>query len=493
MTATTNDQEWLTKAEMNSRELEAWINNGFRQPTDETPTETTEEGAPATAGHPPTEWPSPRKPMAVARQFLEQSDRQLRFWRGRWWTWHTTHWTICALDDLKAELLAVLEHAYYIGSKSARLSFDPTDSKVTNVIKVMQGMVARRSEAEAPGWSDGRDGLFVSLHNGILDLATKKLLPHSSDYFNLFTVDCDYDPGAQCPVWLRTMDAQFDKLEQDLLQEWFGYVVSGKTDQQKIMVVTGPRRSGKGTSVRCLKRLLGGNIASPSTSDLMSPFGRQTLIGKPLAVVNDMRVEGNTAKAVETLLNISGEDDVQIDVKHATQWTGKLGTRIMLVSNMVPNLRDNSRALSSRFLTLTTKQSFLNHEDKALDGKIAGELSGVVNWALEGLARLEATGRFTRHENADAEMNEQERLSSPVSAFLEDECILGPDQIILSSVMYKYWTNWCTRNGYQPGSSSKFGTDLLGSGYRIRKGRENSGQRRWHYQGVGIQIPATAR
>jgi phage/plasmid-associated DNA primase len=34
------------------------------------------------------------------------------------------------------------------------------------------------------------------------------------------------------------------------LQEWFGYILSGRTDLQKILLLIGPRRSGKGTTSR---------------------------------------------------------------------------------------------------------------------------------------------------------------------------------------------------------------------------------------------------
>ena len=41
------------------------------------------------------------------------------------------------------------------------------------------------------------------------------------------------------------------------LQEWFGYCLLPDTRQQKIALLVGPKRSGKGTVARILKKLVG--------------------------------------------------------------------------------------------------------------------------------------------------------------------------------------------------------------------------------------------
>jgi putative DNA primase/helicase len=64
-------------------------------------------------------------------------------------------------------------------------------------------------------------------------------------------------------------------------------------DPQKIVFIIGPTRSGKGVTVRVLGQLIGsGNVAAPTLKSLSSNFGLAGQIGKPLAVIGDMRPGG---------------------------------------------------------------------------------------------------------------------------------------------------------------------------------------------------------
>ena len=71
----------------------------------------------------------------------------------------------------------------------------------------------------------------------------------------------------------------------------FGYLVSGDTKQQKIFLLVGPKRGGKGTIGRVLSRMIGRhNVAGPTLASLSTNFGLQDLIGKPVAVISDARM-----------------------------------------------------------------------------------------------------------------------------------------------------------------------------------------------------------
>ena len=75
------------------------------------------------------------------------------------------------------------------------------------------------------------------------------------------------------------------------LQEVIGYLLTGDTSQQKIFVVLGPKRSGKGTVGRVIRRLLGDkNIAAPTLTSMTTQFGMEPLVGKLIAVISDVRI-----------------------------------------------------------------------------------------------------------------------------------------------------------------------------------------------------------
>ncbi|OEV19699.1 hypothetical protein AN219_27705, partial [Streptomyces nanshensis] len=67
----------------------------------------------------------------------------------------------------------------------------------------------------------------------------------------------------------------------------------------------------------------------------------------------------------------------------------------MVLSNELPNFGDSSGVIARRFVVLTMTASWLGREDTTLTGKLAAEMPGILNWALDGLARLERNGRIT--------------------------------------------------------------------------------------------------
>jgi putative DNA primase/helicase len=273
-------------------------------------------------------------------------------------------------------------------------------------------------------------------------------LPPTPLFFSVSALDFDLDPRAPEPMaWYGFLHQLFDgDLEAlELLQEWFGYCLTGDTSQEKMMLIVGPRRGGKGTIARVLARLIGiGNVCGPTTSSLASHFGLQPLIGKTLAIVSDARFHGeNIPIVVERLLCISGEDLATVDRKFLGSVTMKLPTRFMFLTNELPRLTDASGALAGRFVTLRLTESFYGKEDTGLTDRLLGELPGILNWAIEGWRRLHERGHFVVPTSVKDVVQEIEDLSSPVSAFVRDECVVGPGHRVVVDVLYDAWRRWC--------------------------------------------------
>ena len=192
---------------------------------------------------------------------------------------------------------------------------------------------ARNALVHLPSFADGKDA------------AT----PPSPRFFNAFALDYDFVPSAQEPAEWKEFLRQILEDDEDsiaCLQEWFGYLLTPDTRQQKILMMVGPKRSGRGTIARVLKALAGpSNVVNPTLATLARPFGLAPLIDKPVAILPDARLSGrpDNAAITECLLSISGEDDQTVDRKHLPAWTGRLPTRFVLISNELPRLRDASR------------------------------------------------------------------------------------------------------------------------------------------------------
>lgn len=195
-------------------------------------------------------------------------------------------------------------------------------------------------------------------------------------------------------------------------------------------MILGPTRGGKGVITKTLSSLVGKrSVCSPKLDDLGQRFGLEPTLGKSLATVSDMRLGSRSDKQniVGNLLRIVGEDEVDVERKHiGGAWTGKLGIRIFIATNMMPPLPDVSGALIARLVTLTTKRSFAGEEDPGLGSALQAELPGILNWAINGWKRLRQNGKFLITQESKHVAEKMADLASPLNAFLRERCVLDP-------------------------------------------------------------------
>ncbi|MGP4083310.1 DNA primase family protein [Streptomyces sp. KR55] len=439
----------------------------------------------------PEELPAPSNPMAVARRLLpdwQTPDGHLlcRRWRGSWMRWTGTSWRELDEQQMRAAMYKRLEHATYStpgkdGQPETR-DWAPTKQKISNLLDALGAVTLLPTEVDAPAWIDQNDASeqdnspIVACENGLLRIRDRALLPHRPGFFNLVSVPYAYDPQATAPTWERFLRQIWpDDLDAiNALQEWFGYVLSGRTDQQKILLIKGPSRSGKGTIARVLKELVGReNLAGPTLAGLGSNFGLSSLLGKPLAVISDARLSGKDGgQVVERLLTISGEDTIDIDRKFRDPWTGRLPTRLMILTNELPNFGDSSGVIARRFVVLNMTVSWLGKEDTGLTDRLAAEMPGILNWALDGLARLERTGRIAEPPSSREPVAIMQDTASPTSAFVRERCTTGPACTVPVDTLWAVWREWAEDNGVRGvGTKQMFGRNLLSVVPQLRRTR----------------------
>jgi putative DNA primase/helicase len=442
-------------------------------------------------------------PMASGRQFVERvctrdGHRLLQFWNSVFFRRETTHHEEVSPDGINKWLYEFLEQAKVPGKKGTYLPFQPNRSRVGEVLATIKCIAYLPEKIAPPTWIDGEGfapaGEIIVCGNGLLHTPTRTLHPHDPRFFTLNALPFDYAPEAKDLSKWNTFTRDLwgdDPQSVETLQEIFGYLLTPDTRQQKIFLIVGPKRSGKGTIARILTGLLGqDNVVAPTLASLGTNFGLAPLIGKRVAIIADARLGGRADQSAvaERLLSISGEDALSIDRKFLSAWTGRLNVRFILLSDELPRISDASGALASRFIVLNLENSFFGKEDFGLTDRLLKELPALLNWSLAGLDRLRARGYFVQPESAAESVQALEDLSSPISSFLRDRCAIENGAEVEPQTLYDAWRSWCEEQGINhPGTIHVFGRDLRAAFPKIRTKRPREGKERT-YRYVGLRL-----
>ena len=438
--------------------------------------------------------------MTLTDTYNHSENRTLHYWCGEWWTWQNAAYTIVEPDGIEDAITRVAEKSFErdlmdkraahhariaAQAAAAKQSGRPisnvenppqllpvTRSLVANVLGSLRAL-ARLDHVQAqPAWLGDEPapfppGCVLPTRSALVHLETGNTIPPTPKFFSPYALEFDYQPDAPAPAeWLKFLDSIWgaDSEAIGTLQEWLGYCLTPDTSQHKILLLVGPPRSGKGVIARVLRRLIGvENTVGPTLASLAESFGLEPLIGKPLAIIGDARLSAKSDRSVvtERLLSISGEDTLSCNRKNNSYWTGKLPTRLVLLTNETPWLTDSSRALAGRFLALHMTESFEGREDRALEARLAAELPGILNWAIEGWKNLQVRGQFVQPESGRVMVEELKELSSRVSTFLADACEVDPGYQEAIPHVYIAWCHWCNEQGESnPGSKRALAKEL---------------------------------
>lgn len=419
------------------------INDGMRDPHDLVP-----ENCVSRSDH-----------VARARHFRELRRPHLLHYRDDFLDFGSGAYFIVEDGVISADTWTFLDKATTIRGKDGDLGpFLPDRASVGETLAALKAVTHLDPGISAPCWLDGRNGpppgQLIAFPNGMLDVRDDKLHPPDPLFFTTAALGFNYVSEAPDPKnWKQFLREIYHDDEQEIaaVQETFGYLLTADVSHEKAFLFLGPKRSGKGTMLRMMQHLLAPtSVAGPSLKSLATNFGLAPLIGKQLAIIDDLRIGSpkDTDVLVENLLKITGRGFFTIDRKFKSAWSGSLPVKLVLVSNTMPKLGDDSAALANRFIISNTKVSFYDREDPLLfEHRLLPELPGVFHWSLAGLRRLRGRGRFEETETSIQAKDRLAHLGSPVMGFVAERCVLHPDRSVPKDVIYAHWVTYAADNG----------------------------------------------
>lgn len=371
--------------------------------------------------------------------------------------WTGTHWK--AIDDAMGERMA--------------LKWIASDGRGT-----INAANARAAYQTAVRWlpmlGDPSDTPVIPVRNGYLHLDHGLVLePHDKSLGLRHVLSCDFEPGAPAPT---EFNAFMERILPDAgvrarVQEYVGYTLLPDARFQRAQIWLGSGANGKGTLANLVQALHERTAAVQL--DGLDGFRMASMIGASLIYCDEAPQRNINEQAMKSL--IAGEL-VQIDRKYRDPITVRVNGKWLILANHIPAVTDQSTGFWRRFDVVPFSVEIPDSERDPLLAKriIARELSGVLNWALEGLQRLLARGRFDEAVPASMRIaaHSARTETNSVQAWSHDLGIELTTTVETPKVdVYANYAGWCRENGMVPVASPKFWKRLPDSVGTVAEGR----------------------
>lgn len=350
------------------------------------------------------------------------------------------------------------------------------------------------------------DTKYIAVNNGILDTETRKLSPFDPNmrFFNKIPVN--YDSKATCEITINHYNTVLNG-EQDtkVMQELYGYLLYRKYKIESAFMFYGNGSNGKSKTISQLGAFIGvKNFLSADLQDLQNNnYMRGELLKKLANLGDDI---GNTKlEETKTFKQLSGRSTITVDRKFKNTITFESYAKMIFSANKVPETADNSDAFWRRWIMLGFTKKFLkkpkyekykkegllkpNHRlaDMDMCEKLTKpeELSGVLNWALDGLQRLLENEGFSKTDSENEVRRIWCRQSSTVVAFIQDHVTktYNPEHYEKHEDLYGKYIQYCVSINKIAESEREFKKHMQQENILLQRKSVAMGKE-WRYIGV---------
>ena len=316
--------------------------------------------------------------------------------------------------------------------------------------------------------------------NGLWNIKERKLLPFTPKFVFLNKIAIDHIEGATCEKF-KAFLRQVLETEKEFLvcQEWIGYCLLNDVRFAKALLLYGDGENGKSVLLNVIREFLGQkNVTSISLQYLEhSPFAPSRFFGKAANIFADLPKKALSQTSVFKMA-VAG-DALTGEKKGKDSFEFIPFLKMMFSCNEPPRTPDRTRGFFRRWLILEFRQHFPEGDPRRDEGlfdklKDAGEMQGILQFALEGLYRLIEQKGFTPHMSmADVE-DFWLRHSDSVAAFHLD--MIEKDSLSeeLKSGVFDKYEAYCAAKGYQPEEPNNFWQRLKELFDVVEKRRNNN-------------------
>ena len=314
-------------------------------------------------------------------------------------------------------------------------------------------------------------GYTINVRNGLLNIVSRELKPHTPDFVSLIQYPVDYNPDATCSTWDSCIDAWMEGSEKEektlMLQQYCGYILSSSMTYDMALFLIGDGGNGKSTFIDTIGMLLGKEATSHiDLESLYGQYGMKGLIGKRLNIVEE--IKGNYYESNKIKKLISGQP-ITIDVKYKDQFDFTPQCKFVFAVNLMPRIDDPSVATERRLCIVHFLNNFRKNPNRMLrfnNGLLAKELSGILNWMLDGAEKLAKDNKFIITKEMTKTLGEYREENSSVEGFIGECLEFQEGETLTVRRLYDKYKQYCIQDGRKFKSNITFTKEIKAYGIR---------------------------
>jgi len=340
----------------------------------------------------------------------------------------------------------------------------------------------------------------IPLLNGILNIESRELIEYDPKKIFFNKIPIKYNPSEECPNILNHFKTILNTEEEvNVLLEIFGYLLLKEYKIEKAFMFVGFGRNGKSKTVELMKRFIGPENCSslPLRALHEESFSLSELFGKMANLAADL--SKTDLKETGVIKSLIGRDTIQAKRKYLRDLNFVNYAKMNFAANELPKIYDTTDGFWTKWILLEFPYKFVSKEiydsldekerkvHKIIDIDIIEkistdeELSGLLNYALDGLDRILKQKDFSYSKSTAEVKDLWIRKSDSFTAFCYDHVEENINSIVKKEDLRKFFYKYRKKHKNLPGVSDKaikitlenmFGvSDSQDSGYdRIWKG-----------------------
>lgn len=331
----------------------------------------------------------------------------------------------------------------------------------TNMTQEFKNLICR-TNLRSTEWFTTTTNRKVNFANGVLDLETMTLLPHSTEFGFRYVLSYDYDREAKAPRFEKFLREIMNDREPlvSVILEYAGYSFSNDTCwTQKALIMTGEGANGKSTLMNVLRALAGKeNYASLTLGDLKAETNRQQLDGRLFNLAEETPTYAMAESSLFKNLVSGGETTVKMLYKQPYSIANKC--KLMFACNELPKTKDTTKGFFRRLLIVPFDRIFEGADrDSFIEEKLLQELPGIFNLVIRGYHTLKKQRAFTESKDIDTEVAKYRLELDTVASWFRDcveVCDPAKEASVSMSKLYSGYKFFSDGRGEKPEAYTTF-------------------------------------